>query len=52
MTHPPIDVRAISPGQLRDFLAFFDHEAFADNPKWASCYCQCMYVDHSKVNWR
>jgi GNAT superfamily N-acetyltransferase len=52
MTHPPIDVRVISPHLLRDFLAFFDHEAFADNPKWASCYCQCMHVDHSKVNWK
>jgi GNAT superfamily N-acetyltransferase len=22
-----------------DWLRFFDHDAFADNPDWASCYC-------------
>jgi GNAT superfamily N-acetyltransferase len=52
MTNAPIEVRALSSEMLPDFLAFFDREAFADNPKWAFCYCQCMYVDHSKVEWK
>lgn len=25
--------------------------AFADHPKWRSCYCQFLYVDHNQVNW-
>ncbi len=35
-------VHRLSPARRDDFLAFFDHEhgtAFADNPRWATCYC-------------
>jgi GNAT superfamily N-acetyltransferase len=32
-------------------MAFFEGEAFSDNPKWSFCYCQCFYEDHSKVHW-
>jgi GNAT superfamily N-acetyltransferase len=52
MNAQPVDIRPLSPDLLPDFLSFFDHEAFADNPKWAFCYCQCMYVDHEKVQWK
>jgi GNAT superfamily N-acetyltransferase len=50
---PPsgIDVRPLSPGSSADLLAFFEGDAFADNPKWSSCYCQCFYEDHSKIPW-
>ncbi len=37
--------------RLADFLAFFDGDAFSDNPAWSSCYCQCFYEDHAKVEW-
>ena len=33
---------------LHDFLDYFDHEAFADNEKWAGCYCQ-FYLNDPKV---
>jgi GNAT superfamily N-acetyltransferase len=46
-----IVIRKLAPALLADFLAYFDHDAFADNAKWASCYCQCFYVDHTKVKW-
>jgi ribosomal protein S18 acetylase RimI-like enzyme len=46
-----LEIRALAPALLPDFLAFFEGAAFADNPKWKSCYCQFLYVDHSKVNW-
>jgi len=52
MKHLSLDVHAVSPATLADFLAFFDNEAFADNPKWAFCYCQFAYTDHSKVDWK
>lgn len=39
-------------GTLADFLHFFDHVAFADNPKWASCYCHFPHADHANVDWK
>lgn len=35
---PPV-VEQLTGNRLDDFLEFFDHVAFADNPSWASCYC-------------
>jgi GNAT superfamily N-acetyltransferase len=52
MKHVPIEIHPVSADRLSDFLAFFDGEAFADNPKWGFCYCQFAYVDHSKVEWK
>jgi len=48
----PIEIHTASPDRLQDFLAFFDGEAFTDNPKWGFCYCQFSYVDHTKVEWK
>jgi GNAT superfamily N-acetyltransferase len=52
MKHAPIEIHPLSNERLEDFLAFFDGEAFADNPKWGFCYCQFAYVDHSKIEWK
>ena len=46
-----VQVRALTPDLLSDFLKFFDSTAFSDNPKWSSCYCQCFYEDHRVVKW-
>ena len=46
-----VTLQPLSPATLPDLLAFFDAEAFSDNPKWASCYCQCFYEDHRVVKW-
>jgi len=51
MSLEPIEVAPLSPDRLADFMAFFEGEAFIDNRKWSSCYCQCFYEDHSKVRW-
>jgi GNAT superfamily N-acetyltransferase len=48
----PTEIHPLSPERLADFLAFFDGEAFADNPKWGFCYCQFAYVDHAVVEWK
>src|SRR5690348_8626941 len=32
-------VKELMPALKDDFLLFFDHVAFADNPDWADCYC-------------
>ncbi|MDB5035441.1 MAG: putative N-acetyltransferase [Chlorobi bacterium] len=43
---PDIVIRPLSPELLDDYLAFFDTDAFADNPRWASCYCNWLHADH------
>lgn len=35
-----------------DWLAFFDHAAFADNPGWASCYCFFNHAPHDSEDWQ
>jgi GNAT superfamily N-acetyltransferase len=35
----PVAVHVATPERVDDWLRFFDRDAFADNPDWASCYC-------------
>jgi GNAT superfamily N-acetyltransferase len=46
-----IDIRPLTFDLLNDYLLFFDHEAFVDNPHWAGCYCQFYLTDHSQEDW-
>src|SRR5262249_56537659 len=32
-------VHPVTRDRIDDWLGFFDHDAFAGNPDWASCYC-------------
>jgi GNAT superfamily N-acetyltransferase len=34
-----VSMHALTEDRLDDWLRFFDHEAFADDPSFASCYC-------------
>ena len=34
-----ITVHPLTKDRIDDWLRFFDHDAFAGNPDWASCYC-------------
>ena len=47
-----IDIQPLSPQRLADFLDFFEQRAFADNPKWLSCYCHFPHADHATVVWK
>ena len=38
-----IVVRELTPDLKEDFLSFFDHAAFADNPDWSDCYCSLYH---------
>ena len=51
MQSDAIEIRTLTPELLPDFLGYFEGAAFADNPKWKSCYCQFLYVDHATVKW-
>jgi GNAT superfamily N-acetyltransferase len=34
-----ITISPVTEDSIDDWLQFFDHDGFADNPGWASCYC-------------
>lgn len=53
-TTAPTDLRILPLARERqaDFLRFFEGPAFADNPKWSSCYCQFLHVDHRCTDWQ
>ena len=46
-----VTISPLSPIAAGDFFGFFDGEAFADNPKWAGCYCRYPFVDHGREPW-
>lgn len=41
-----LEIRELTPALLDDYLAFFDHDAFPDNPWWSGCFCS-YYQDPS-----
>jgi GNAT superfamily N-acetyltransferase len=45
-------VHPLSPELSADWLAFFDHDAFADNPDWSGCYCHFFHADHNEKDWQ
>ena len=47
-----IDIRPLAPQHLADSLDFFERRAFADNPKWLSCYCHFPHADHANIVWK
>jgi ribosomal protein S18 acetylase RimI-like enzyme len=40
-------IRPLRPAMRDDYLHYFDTEALADNPAWASCYCLSYNVDYA-----
>ncbi len=34
-----VTIHPVTDWRIDDWLRFFDHDAFAGNPSWASCYC-------------
>lgn len=49
---PPVTIVKLSPTLREDYLSFFDHDAFADNPRWASCYCYFNHAPHDSERWK
>jgi len=44
-------IQELTPRVLDDFLNFFDHEAFADNPSWFGCYCMYYHFTGTGGEW-
>ena len=40
-----VEIRRLTPELRDDYLAYFDREAFSDNPAWAACYCLAYCLD-------
>ena len=47
-----IEIKKLSPHLLTDYLTFFDHHAFLDNPEWAFCYCHFNQFPHDELVWK
>ena len=45
-----ITISPVTEDSLDDWLQFFDHDGFADNPDWASCYCLEPHVPVTAEN--
>ena len=47
-----LTIRPLDPDCADDFLRFFDHEAFSDNPDWADCYCTFYHRTMPLSEWQ
>jgi GNAT superfamily N-acetyltransferase len=51
-----VTVHPVTTDRIDDWLRFFDHDGFAGNPDWASCYCLEPHVpatpEHPERPWR
>ena len=52
MSTAGIAIRPLTPASAKDFFAFFEGEAFADNPSWAACYCHFVHFNHAAGGWK
>jgi len=39
-----LEIRALSPALIEDYLGFFDGAAFSDHPEWSFCYCTYYHL--------
>ena len=44
-------IRPLTSRSSADYFAYFDGDAFADNPRWASCYCHCLWTSPEVKPW-
>jgi GNAT superfamily N-acetyltransferase len=51
MSAPALDIRPLTPQSSADYFAYFDRDAFADNPRWASCYCHFLWAPSAVKPW-
>ena len=44
-----LELRRLTVENLDDFLGYFDHRAFLEDPNWDGCYCQ-FYLNTPEQN--
>ncbi len=45
-----ITIHPVTKDSIDDWLHFFDHDGFTDNPAWASCYCLEPHIPPTDEN--
>jgi len=51
MVHPPIQIKALVPDLMQDFLDFFESIEFRDHPDWSACYCHSFHFTGTAGEW-
>jgi ribosomal protein S18 acetylase RimI-like enzyme len=46
-----ITIKPLTPDLLKDYLYFFDHTTFCENPDWSICYCFSYHFTGTKEQW-
>lgn len=46
-----ITIKPLSPEILNDYLYFFDHITFQENPDWSKCYCYSFHFTGTDDQW-
>lgn len=46
-----LQIHSLNLARVTDYLCFFDHRAFCDNPDWAGCYCVFNHFDRGEDEW-
>jgi ribosomal protein S18 acetylase RimI-like enzyme len=44
-------IKPLGPDLLNDFLSFFDHIRFTENPHWSACYCYSFHFTGTSEEW-
>lgn len=47
-----IQIKALSPEILEDYLYFFDNICFSENPHWSACYCFSFHFTGKSEEWK
>ena len=47
----PIEIRALGPPLLQDYLDFFEGIEFRDHPDWSVCFCHSFHFTGSAEQW-
>lgn len=44
-------IKPLSPELIEDYLFFFDHMVFSENPDWSRCYCYSYHFTGASEEW-
>lgn len=46
-----LEIKPLSQALLQDYLHFFDHMTFTENPHWSKCYCYSFHFTGPDERW-
>ena len=46
-----VSIKPISPDLINDYLSFFDHMVFDENPDWSKCNCYSFHITGTTEQW-